>query len=125
MKWEEWRFNLRFAWENRFLKFMSILILTTLIINSTISTVRLMQAGLSSGDLVTHYTVYLGIDQILPLPWLVLIVGVPIVLIFATIFFSFMLYRQDGIAGFALLALAGMSALFWSWHLYNLVKINI
>lgn len=125
MRWDEWRFNIRFAWENRFLKFMSLLILATLLINSTISVVRLTRAGLSSGYIVSHYTVYLGIDQILSLPWLALIVGVPILLIFATIFFSFMLYRQDSIGGFALLALAGMSSLFWSWHLYHLVKINI
>lgn len=124
MIWDERRFNMRFAWENPFLRWMSVVICVLLLAVSIIATVRLVQLGLPSGYIVTHYTVYLGIDQMLPLFWLVALVCVPIVLIFGTIVLSFVIFRRDNLAGYALIALAAISTIIWSLQLYHLVKIN-
>ncbi len=115
---------MRFAWENPFLRWMSVVICILLLVVSIIATVRLVQLGLPSGYIVTHYTVYLGIDQMLPLSWLVALVCVPIVLIFGTIVLSFVLFRRDNLAGYALIALAAISTIIWSLQLYHLIKIN-
>lgn len=124
MTWDERRFNMRFAWENPFLRWMSLVVCALLLIVSIIATVRLVQLGLPSGFIVTHYTVYLGIDQMLPLPWLAALVCVPIVLVFGTIVLSFVFFRQDSLAGYALITLAAISTIIWSLQLYHLVKIN-
>ncbi|MHB8831301.1 MAG: hypothetical protein ACYC44_04270 [Patescibacteria group bacterium] len=124
MTWDERRFNIRFAWENPFLRWMSIVVCALLLIISIFATVRLVQLGLPSGFIVTHYTVYLGIDQMLPLSWLAALVCVPIILIFGTIALSFVLFRQDSLAGYALITLAAISTIIWSLQLYHLVKIN-
>jgi len=124
MIWDERRFNMRFAWENPFLRWMSVVICVLLLAASIIATVRLVQLGLPSGFIVTHYTVYLGIDQMLPLSWLVALVCVPIVLIFGTIVLSFIIFRRDNLAGYALIVLAAISTIIWSLQLYHLIKIN-
>jgi hypothetical protein len=121
---EEWRFNTKFAWENPFLKWLSIVLAIVLILVSILATVRLVQLGLPSGFVVTHYTVYLGIDQMLPLPWIAALVCVPILVIFATIVLGFTLFRQDILASYALIVLAACSTVIWSIYLYYLIKIN-
>ncbi|MDD2785641.1 MAG: hypothetical protein PHS79_01965 [Patescibacteria group bacterium] len=124
MTLEELRFNTRFAWENAFVKWVSFVLAVVLVTASCFAAVRLTQLGLSSGYVVTHYTVYLGIDQIMPLPWLIALIGVPILLIFATIVCGFLFFRQDGLAGYALVALAAFSTVIWILQLYHLIKIN-
>lgn len=124
LTWGELRFNTKFAWENPFLKWLSIVLAVILIAVSVLATVRLVQLGLPSGYVVTHYTVYLGIDQMLPLPWLAVLIGVPILVIFGTILLGFTLFRQDSLAGYALIALAATSTIIWAVFLYYLIKIN-
>ncbi|MDD5437843.1 MAG: hypothetical protein PHC70_01725 [Patescibacteria group bacterium] len=124
LTWDELRFNTKFAWENPFLKWLSIVLAVILIAVSIIATVRLIQLGLPSGYVVTHYTVYLGIDQMLPLPWVAALLCVPILVIFGTILLGFTLFRQDSLAGYALLVLAATSTVIWSVFLYYLIKIN-
>ena len=120
----EWRFNTKFAWENPFLKWLSIVLAVVLIAVSIIATIRLVQLGLPSGYVVTHYTVYLGIDQMLPLPWVTALICVPILVIFGTMLLGFTFFRQDSLAGYALLALAATSTVIWAIFLYYLIKIN-
>lgn len=120
----EWRFNTKFAWENSFLRWLSIGLGVVLIAVSILAAIKLVQLGLSSGYIVTHYTVYLGIDQMLSLPWVAVLISVPILVIFATMLLAFVLFRQDSLAGYALLALAATSTAIWSMYLYYLIKIN-
>lgn len=120
----EWRFNARFAWENSFLRWLSIGLGVVLIVVSILAAIKLVQLGLPSGYIVTHYTVYLGIDQMTPLPWAAVLISVPILVIFATMILGFILFRKDSLAGYALLALATISTVIWSMYLYYLIKIN-
>jgi hypothetical protein len=124
MTWEEWRFNTRFAWENPLLRWASVGLCVILMAVSAFSAVRLVQLGMPSGFFVTHYTVYLGIDQMAPLAWLAAVICVPILLIFGTIACAFTFFRQDNLAGYALLMMAAFSTLVWSYFLFQLAKIN-
>ena len=125
MKWDEWRFSTRLAWENSVIKWTSVVTLFFLIVASALALVRLLMVSLPSGYVVTHYTVYLGIDQVTAVPWLFLLVFVPILLISATILCGFSIYRKDGIAGLALVLLSAASTAIWCFHLYYLTRINI
>ncbi|MBU2566183.1 hypothetical protein KKG46_01330 [Patescibacteria group bacterium] len=125
MTLDEWRFSTRMAWENSFMRWASIVTITLLLIVSTYSAVRLVATAIPSGFIVTHYTVYLGIDQVLPMPWIFAIIFTPIALVSATLFVSFGFFRDDGIASHALLLLSILSTIIWSIQLYHLIKINI
>ncbi len=125
MMLDEWRFNFRIAWENRFLRWFGISTLSLLIASSVYSGIRLFSLSLPAGFVVTHYTVYLGIDQVLPSYWIVMILLVPIVLISGTIAMGFLFFRQDSIAGGGLLSLAAATTIIWIIQLFHLIKINI
>lgn len=106
------------------MRWLSIVLAIILLGVSIFATVRLIQLGLPSGYIVTHYTVYLGIDQIMPLPWMAALLGVPIAVIFVTMMLGLGLFRQDSLAGYALASLAASSTIIWSMYLYYLIKIN-
>lgn len=125
MIWDEWRFSSRIAWENPLMRWGMITTLTALVTASVYSGYRLFSLSLPSGYVVTHYTVYLGIDQVLPYPWLILILLVPVVLISATITLGYYFFRQDSLAGSGLLALSAITTIIWIIQLFQLIKINI
>jgi len=121
----EWKFSTRLAWENPALRWIGLVTAFFLLVMTMYAAFRLLGSSASSGYVVTHYTVYLGIDQVLPTPWLALYLGVPIVLISATVLCGFGLFRNDSLAGGALVVLAAVSTAIWAAHLYHLIKINI
>lgn len=125
MTLDEWKFSTRLAWENPFLRWVAIGTLFFLLAITAYAAVRLVSISLPSGYVVTHYTVYLGIDQVVPAYWLFAYLGVPILLVSATILFGFGLFRHDALAGSALVVLAAVSTFIWAFNLYYLVKINI
>jgi len=125
MSLEEWRFNVRIAWENPFMRWGAVLTVLGLIVASIYSAIRLFSLSLPSGYVVTHYTIYLGIDQVLPAIWMIPIILVPILLISGTIAIGYIFFRQDSLAGGGLLALAFSTTLIWIIQLFHLIKINI
>jgi hypothetical protein len=125
MTLDEWRFSTRLAWENPFLRWVSLGTAFFLLAVTTYAAIRLVGASLPSGYVVTHYTVYLGIDQVVPAYWLFAYLGVPIFVVSATILCGFGLYRHDSLAGSALVALALVSTAIWALNLFYLIKINI
>ncbi len=125
MMLDEWRFNLRIAWENQFLRWFGVSIISLLLISSVYSGFRLFSLSMPTGFVVTHYTVYLGIDQVLPSYWILIVLLVPILLISGTIIMGFLLFRQDCIAGGGLISLAGTTTIIWIIQLFHLIKINV
>ena len=125
MTLDEWKFSTRLDWENPVLRWMGLATVSFLLAVTAYATVRLLGSSITSGYVVTHYTVYLGIDQVMPTAWLVLYLGVPILLVSATILSGFGLFRHDGLASGALVALSAVSTIIWAVYLYYLIKINI
>lgn len=124
MKLEEWKFSVKVAWENAFLKWAGISIFSLVTLVSAYATYQLIRSSLSSGYVVTHYSVYLGIDQVLPSYWISALALMPIVLVSGTILCAYAIYRRDSIATYALLSLAGSGAFVWTYYIYYLIKIN-
>ncbi len=125
MRLEEWRFSARLAWENPLMRWGAIVTLTALIGASIYSAIRLFSLSFPSGYVVTHYTVYLGIDQVLPALWLIPILLVPVLLISGTITIGYLFFRQDSLAGGGLLSLSFITTVIWIIQLFHLIKINI
>lgn len=124
MKLDEWKFSLRVSWENPFLKWGGILILCLMAMASVYSGYQLTKSSLASGYVVTHYSVYLGIDQVVPNYWIAVLCLMPILVISGTILCAYALYRANGIATYGLMALSGTTTLIWIYYLYHLIKIN-
>ncbi|MDF1496920.1 MAG: hypothetical protein P1P90_02570 [Patescibacteria group bacterium] len=125
MRLEEWRFNTRIAWDNPLMRWGAVVTLSTIIGASVYSAIRLFSLSLPSGYVVTHYTVYLGIDQVLPVIWIIPIILVPVLLISGTIAVGYLFFRQDSLAGTGLLSLAFTTTIIWIIQLFHLIKINI
>ncbi len=125
MTLDEWKFSTRMAWEKPSVKIISLGTLGGLLAMTLFAAVSIVRAGLPVGYAVTHYTVYLGIDQVLPVYWALLILFVPIPLISGTILCGMGIYRDDMVAGMALMALAAVSTAMWGVQLFYLAKINI
>lgn len=122
---DEWRFSSRLAWEDPVMRWLALSTLVILIASSIYAGIRLFSLSFASGFVVTHYTVYLGIDQVLPTIWLLPILIVPVVLISGTIAIGYYNFRQDGLSGYGLLALSSASTVIWIIQLFHLIKINI
>ena len=122
---DEWRFSMRMGWENPFMRWGSLITLTLLVSATIYSAVRLFSLSYPAGYVVTHYTVYLGIDQVLPAPWLIVILLVPVLLISGTIAMGYLFFRQDSLAGGGLVTLSLITAIIWIIQLFHLIKINI
>jgi hypothetical protein len=125
MIFDEWRFSYRIAWENPFMRWGALITLFSTIGSSIYTGIRLFSLSYPSGYVVTHYTVYLGIDQVVPAPWIILLLLVPILLISGTISVGYLYFRQDSIAGKGLLTLSFITSIIWIIQLFHLIKINI
>ena len=103
----------------------SFIILVILVGVSIYSAIRLFSLSFPSGYIVTHYTVYLGIDQVVPVFWIIPLLVMPVLLISGTIAIGYIFFRQDSLAGGGLLSLAFMTTIIWIIQLFHLIKINI
>lgn len=122
---DEWRFSYQIAWEKPFMRWGALMTLVSLIGASIYSGIRLFSLSFPSGIIVTHYTIYLGIDQVLPAIWIIPILVVPVLLVSGTIALAYLYFRQDQILSNGLLTLAFISTVIWIIQLFHLIKINI
>ena len=87
-------------------------------------TAQLTGIDVSQKSFVFHYTVYLGIDDVRPLVW---VMAWPLVWLVTNLVFlacAYGSYRRDPHAGVAWLVLASFSALPWMLALHYLAVIN-
>lgn len=87
-------------------------------------TVNLVGMDVSQKTFVFHYTVYLGIDDVRALVW---ILFWPVLWLLTSVIFlvcAYGSYRRDAHAGFAWLVVAAASALPWLLALHYLAVIN-
>jgi len=123
IKWQEWRFSFKLAWDDRKLRWLSMAMLAVLIL-VTFFVLWIILSNLSTDIVVSHYTVYLGIDQMVPLSYFVLMLVVPIFLYILVVFLAFLLYKYDYLATYALLLVSVLTEVLWLIQLFYLIKIN-
>lgn len=116
LKLDEWRFSLDVAWDDPWYRWQSIATALFAIAGSAFFLMRMIPEGVRSGLLVLHYNLYVGIDEVHPWPWVIVLTAGMLVLVGIDLFASGILFRRDRIASrvllctatiFALLALAG------------------
>jgi len=123
INWQEWRFSFKLAWDDRKLRWTSILMLILLILATFFVLWTILSISTAS-VIVSHYTVYLGIDQMISLSYFVLMLVLPIFLYTIVVFLAFLLYKYDYLAAYALVLISVLTEVIWLIQLFYLIKIN-
>jgi hypothetical protein len=85
---------------------------------------ELLRVDAAQKSFVFHYTVYLGIDDVRPLAWLILWPALWLLTSMLFLIGAYGTYRRDFHAGVAWLVLASCSVLPWMLALHYLALIN-
>lgn len=125
MKWEEWRFSAHLAWQDRFIRWGTIAISAVILLGSGLFVYRLLPEGVRSGFLTTHYTIYLGIDEVRPWQWIFLYPSAMVGISAMNNLVIFGIYRRDILAAKALLAFTCALTLLWGIYIFFLALINV
>jgi len=121
----EWRFSAQLAWQDRFIRWMTISNLVVVIATSTFVLWKLIPEGARSGVLTMHYTIYLGIDDVRAWPWIFMIPGGLLCVQLVNLALAYGFYRTDKLAARALISLAAAVALLSAVSSFFLVLINL
>ncbi len=123
MRWERFAVSARMAWQRSVFRYTVIALVATVV---TVSGWFAWQvfALRSHPEVVIHYSVSLGVDDVRSWPWLFLPIGVWWALTALDLFAAFLYHRHDPHASWALLVLACAFCAPWIMALYSLVHIN-
>jgi hypothetical protein len=125
MTFAEWRFSAQLAWQDSFIRWTTVVSLLAVFSASGFALMKLIPEGTRSGVLTMHYTIYLGIDDVRPWPWVFAIPGAFVTMLLANTGLSFGLFRTDVIAARALTGLAAAISIIAGVSVFFLVLINL
>jgi hypothetical protein len=124
MRWEEWRFSARLAWQDRFVRWTSVASVAIVVAMSVFLLVRLIPEGLRTGVLSLHYTIYLGIDDVGPWPWIFLVPAGMIILLLVDGAILYGIFRRHALAARAFAGLALVTSIVWALTSFFLIAVN-
>ena len=122
---DEWRFSLDVAWDDPWYRWQSVTTVAVLLLGTGWFLWQMIPEGLRSGLLVLHYNLYVGIDEVHPWPWMLLLPGSLILVVFADLFASAFLFRRDRIASRVLLCSASLFTVLSFVGPFFLVSVNL
>ena len=118
-------FSAKQAWQRPFFRWGAILALACVFAGSGYFLWKVWPAHRQSGTIVTHYNIYLGIDQVSPWSWAWLLPGVWLAVTLADVALAYAMYRTDAYLAASLIVLACVWSLPWMGTLYHLTLINV
>jgi hypothetical protein len=125
MTWDEWRFSARLAWQDPFIRWVTV-VTTILGVGMTAFFLsKLIPEGMRAGVLTLHYNVYLGIDEVGPWKWILLFPGMLFAVLVVNTVFSFGCFRNHAIAARTATALAASMAILWGIGCFFLMLVNL
>ena len=124
MKWDEWRFSARLAWQDHFVRWTTLGTAIFCCVITGFVLWKLLPIGLRSGVLTFHYTIYLGIDDVRAWPWIFYPLGTMFGVFLLNLLISLGVFRQDELAARALVGLAGGIAVIWGVGMVFLTRVN-
>jgi hypothetical protein len=124
MTLDEWRFSAKLAWQDRFVRWMTVATFALAFGMSVFVLWRLIPEGLRAGVLTMHYTIYLGIDDVRTWPWIFLLPAGMMSLMSVSVLCTFGLFRRDPLAAKTLSATLLASAVLWSFSVFFLIIVN-
>lgn len=125
MTFEAWLFSAKRAWQNHWVKAVTIvtaclLLATTVWFSAKVISLRHVEGG----QLVLHYSVELGIDAIRPWAWALFLPAVWLMVTVLDLLWAFGIYRDDVYQSWAFFGIALAWSIPWMLALWHLIRIN-
>jgi hypothetical protein len=124
MKWDAWVFSARLGWQNRWMRWSSILTVFIMIAGTALFLWRMVPLRAQAETVVLHYNLYLGIDDVRSWTWIFFLPAIWLVCTIADLAFAFGLYRTDVHFSLSLTSLAFLWSVPWAAALYYLTLVN-
>lgn len=125
MPWSAWILSAKQAWSRPLFRMTAMLSLAVMIASATFFLWRVLPARQSSGQLIFHYSIYLGIDDVRTWAWIFLLPGAGMAFVCADVALAYALYRTDAFAAQGLLYVACGWSILWAAALYYLSAVNL
>lgn len=125
MKLDAWRFSAKLAWDNLWIRWLSLF---TAVLVLSISVIYLWNALPSAKEhsfFVMHYSLYLGIDDVRSWPWLFFPPAIWAGITMTDIALAYGMYRADPHFSLSLILIAFGWSLPFSVALFYLSLINL
>ncbi len=124
MRWEEWAFSARLGWQDAYVRWTSLAMVFLVCISGGFFLIRLLPEGWRSGVITMHYTIYLGIDDVRPWPWIFFIPGTALGTIACDVLIALGLYRRHALASRTVLTAGLATTIVWAVGLFFLLRVN-
>lgn len=123
---EQWLFSAKRAWQDPWVKVVTITTLLFMVGGSAwfIARMAALHGQATGGLMVLHYNIYVGIDAIGPWGWIFLFPAAWLVLVMADLVWAYGIYREDLYQAWSFLLLAMLWSIPWMMALWHLVRIN-
>jgi len=125
MRWAEWRFSAKLGWQNRFIRWLTIVNALVIVFMSVFVLWRLIPEGLRASVLTMHYNVYLGIDDVRDWRWIFLLPGAMLVVFAGNLLFALGIYRHHALAAKVLVAFSSALTVLWCVGSFFIVLVNL
>lgn len=86
---------------------------------------KLIPEGKRSGVIVTHYTIYLGIDQVQAWPYVFVVVGVALAMVLVNAVIAIGLSAKDDLAAKAIGWMTLVMMVLWIVSQWYIVRVNV
>lgn len=125
MRWTEWKFSARLAFQDVFIRWIAIATGLVIVGMGAFFLWRLLPEGWRAGVVTFHYSVYLGIDDVRPWPWVFVFPGAAVVLVVADVLCACSLFRKDAVASRAVMTFGFLSSILWAVGSFFLILVNV
>ncbi|GMU25529.1 hypothetical protein KJZ71_01800 [Patescibacteria group bacterium] len=125
MTLDEWRFSLEIAWDDAWFRWQTSLTLASVMLGSLFFLWRLIPVGLRNGQLIFHYNLYLGIDEVHAWWWVLFVPILLILVVLGNIIASARLFRRDKIASRVLLCASTVFTVLLFLAAFFITSVNV
>ncbi len=124
MNSDAWLFSTKQAWQHPLFRWVAIATLLFVVCGSTYFLWKVLPTRKQSQNMVSHYNVYIGIDQVDSWTWAWILPGVWFTVTFIDLVLAYGMYRTDFYLAASLLILACAWSLPWMGTLFYLTRVN-
>lgn len=122
---DEWKFSLDVAWDDPWYRWQATATLFVALAGSALFLWKMIPEGLRTGLLVLHYNLYVGIDDVRPWPWILLLPLILLCVVGGNLLAAGFLFRRDRVASRVMLCGASLFAALSLTGAFFLTLVNI
>ena len=125
MTFSAWLFSAKLAWGKPWMRWLSLIALIFPIIVGNLFLLQVVPSAQSQGNIVYHYNIYLGIDDVRAWWWAILLPLTWFVLTLIDVVIAYGVYRIDSHFSAALISFSIAWSLPWAGALFYLYLFNV